>query len=153
MKPTPPGWPRSSSALCYERAAEAIAWLCRAFGFEVRLSVPGPNDTVVHSELVFGDAVFMVADMKPEKFPNRRAPSQIGGVNTQGIFVYVDDIEAHCSRARAAGATIVSEPTTTDYGDGFWVDRGYECVDLGGHHWFFAERLRTSPAQTKGSVL
>ena len=35
------------------------------------------------------------------------------------------------------GATIVSEPTTTDYGDGYWVDRSYEAIDLEGHHWWF----------------
>jgi uncharacterized glyoxalase superfamily protein PhnB len=150
MKPTPPGWPRSSSALCYERAAEALDWLIRAFGFEVRLKVPGENGSVVHAELVFGEAVFMVGDLKPDKYPNRRAPTQAGGLNTQSIMVYVDDIDAHCARARAAGASIVTEPTTTDYGEQYWTDRGYECVDLGGHHWFFAERIRTSPAESRG---
>jgi uncharacterized glyoxalase superfamily protein PhnB len=150
MKPTPPGWPRSSSALCYERAAEALAWLTRAFGFEVRLMVPGENGSVVHAELVFGEAVFMVGDLKPDKYPNRRAPTQAGGLNTQSIMVYVDDVDAHSARARAAGASIVTEPTTTDYGEQYWSDRGYECVDLGGHHWFFAERIRTSPAQLRG---
>ena len=41
MKPTPKGWPRLSSALCYDNAAAAIDWLCNAFGFEVRLKVEG----------------------------------------------------------------------------------------------------------------
>ncbi len=149
MKPTPAGWPRSSSAICYERAREAIDWLCSAFGFEVRLKVEHGEGLVVHSELTFGEAVFMVADLRPEKYPVRKAPTQAGGVNTQGIFVYVDDIEAHCARARAAGAWIVTEPTVTDYGEEYWSDRGYECVDLGGHHWFVAERVSTSAAQLK----
>ena len=39
MKPTPPGWPRISTALYYDDAAEAIDWLCKAFGFELRLKV------------------------------------------------------------------------------------------------------------------
>ena len=102
MKPTPPGWPRASSAICYERAGEAIDWLCKAFGFEVRLKVPGPDGSVVHSELTFGEAVFMVADLKPDRYPVRKAPRQAGGANTQGIFVYVDDIDAH-PRLRARG--------------------------------------------------
>jgi len=54
----------------------------------------------------------------------------------------VDDVEAHCARARAAGAKIRSEPTTTDYGEDHWTDRGYECEDIGGHHWWFYQRLR-----------
>ncbi|HEV8548139.1 MAG TPA: VOC family protein [Polyangiaceae bacterium] len=152
MKPTPPGWPRASSSLGYERAAEAIDWLGRAFGFEVHTKILGKDGRIEHSELTFGGAVFMVSDPKPDKFDERRAPSQIGGVNTQSIFVYVDDVEAHCARARAAGAKIVHELTTTDYGDGYWVDRGYGCLDLGGHSWYFAERVSTSPEQVKVSA-
>ena len=145
MKPTPPGWPRASSALCYERAAEAIDWLARAFGFEVRLKIDGENGTIVHRELVFGDAVFMLGDARRSEQPQRMAPSELGGKNTQSIMVYVDDVEAHCARARAAGATITSEIESHDYGELYWTDRAYACVDLGGHHRWFAERVRTCP--------
>lgn len=37
MRSTPAGWPRISTALYYQDPAKAIDWLCRAFGFEVRL--------------------------------------------------------------------------------------------------------------------
>lgn len=144
MKPTPPGWPRISTALYYDDPAAAIDWLGRAFGFEVQLKVEGEGGRIEHSELVFGGGLVMVSGTdKPEKFPYRRAPSQIGGANTQNMMVYVDDVEAHCARARAAGATIVVEPETHDYGEEYWTDRGYECVDLGGHHWWFYQRIRT----------
>ena len=79
---------------------------------------------------------------KSDKYPFIRSPSQVGGANTQNMFVYVDDVEAHCERARAKGARIVSEPKVADYGEDHWSDRGYECVDPGGHHWWFAQRLR-----------
>jgi len=146
MKPTPPGWPRISTALYYDDAREAIDWLCRAFGFEVQLKVEGEGGRIEHSELVFGGGLVMVGDVrsdKAEKFPYRRTPSQVGGANTQNMMVYVDDVEAHCKRAREAGAVIVSEPTTTDYGEEYWTDRGYQCRDIGGHHWWFYQRLRT----------
>ncbi|HXL79506.1 MAG TPA: hypothetical protein VN951_01425 [Pyrinomonadaceae bacterium] len=39
MRPTPTGWPRISSAVYYEDAPAAIDWLCRAFGFEVRVKL------------------------------------------------------------------------------------------------------------------
>jgi len=42
-----------------------------------------------------------------------------------------------------AGAVIVSEPETHDYGPEYWADCGYECRDPGGHHWWFYQRLRT----------
>ena len=143
MKPTPAGWPRISPALYYDDAAQAIDWLCNAFGFEVRLKIEGDGGRIEHSELVFGDGVIMVGEAdKVDKFPHRRSPSRVGGANTQNLMVYVDDVEAHCRQARAAGATIHAEPKTTDYGDDFWVDRGYECEDVGGHHWWFYQRLR-----------
>ena len=47
------------------------------------------------------------------------------------------------TRAKAGGAVITSEPKVSDYGDDYWVDRSYECRDLGGHHWWFTQRLRT----------
>jgi uncharacterized glyoxalase superfamily protein PhnB len=82
----------------------------------------------------------------PGKPEHRKAPRQIGGVNTQSMMVYVDDADAHCARARAAGATIVAEPSVHDYGEDYWADRGYECADPEGHHWWFFQRLRTGNA-------
>lgn len=143
MKPTPPGWPRISSALYYEDPAAAIDWLCRAFGFEVRLKIEGENGTIEHSELVFGEGLIMVGGPKPEKMPHARPPTLSGGANTQNMMVYVDDVEAHFKRAKAAGAVVLKEPTTVDYGEEYWTDRGYECRDPGGHHWWFYERLRS----------
>ena len=58
------------------------------------------------------------------------------------MMVFVDDVEAHCARARAAGAKIVAEPMTNDYGEEYWSDRGYEGEDLGGHHWWFYTRIK-----------
>jgi uncharacterized glyoxalase superfamily protein PhnB len=143
-KPTPPGWPRISSSLYYDDATAAIDWLCDAFGFEVRLKVEGDGGRIEHSELVYGEGVVMVAGAeKADKFPQIRSPKQVGGGNTQNMFVYVDDVEAHCARARAKGATIVVEPKTSDYGEDYWSDRTYECADVGGHHWWFAQRLRS----------
>ncbi len=149
LKPTPPGWPRISSSLYYDDAAKAIDWLCDAFGFEVRIKVEGDGGRIEHSELVCGDAVIMPAGSdKADKYPQVRSPGQVGGANTQNMFMYVDDVEAHCARARAKGARIVTEPKVSDYGEDYWADKGYECVDVGGHHWWFAERLRS--AKPKG---
>jgi uncharacterized glyoxalase superfamily protein PhnB len=150
MKPTPPGWPRISSSVCYEDPAKAIGWLCNAFGFEVRLKVEGDDGSILHSELVFGEGVIMLggADKKSRpQYAYRRSPREIAGANTQNMMVYVDDVEAHCQRAREAGAKIVSEPTTTDYGEEYWSDRGYEAEDLDGHHWWFLQRLRNPVAK------
>jgi uncharacterized glyoxalase superfamily protein PhnB len=73
----------------------------------------------------------------------RAAPGSVGGMNTQNVMVYVDDVDAHCEQARKAGAKITQEPKTTDYGEGYWTDRSYGCADLEGHNWWFCQRLKS----------
>lgn len=143
MKPTPAGWPRISVALWYEDPRAAIDWLCRAFGFEVQLLVEGDAGRIEHSELVYGGGMIMVGGEKHEKMPFAKPPSKVGGANTQNMMLYVDDIDTHHARAKAAGAVITQELEMHDYGDDHWADRGYECRDLGGHHWWFMQRIRT----------
>lgn len=145
MRPTPPGMPRISSALFYDDAASAIDWLCRVFGFEVRLRVEGENGRIEYSEIVFGEGLIMVSSITgrtDRDTSHRRSPRSLGGANTQSLCVVVDDVDAHCARARAAGAKILSEPTTKDYGEEYWTDRTYEVEDLEGHRFWFLQRLR-----------
>ena len=52
-------------------------------------------------------------------------------VATQGVFIYLDDVDAHYERARAAGAHIDKAPEDLPYG------RSYTARDLDGHPWFF----------------
>jgi uncharacterized glyoxalase superfamily protein PhnB len=146
MKKPPEGWPRVSSALFYDDAAAAIDWLCRVFGFEVRLKVEGEGGRIEHSELTFGgDGLIMVGSSGGERRQPPmpcRSPRSVGGANTQSLCVYLEDVDAHCARARAAGARILEEPKTSDYGDEYWADRGYRVEDLEGHHWWFVQRVR-----------
>jgi uncharacterized glyoxalase superfamily protein PhnB len=142
-KPPPKGWPRLSAAVYYNEAATAIDWLCKAFGFEIQIKIEGEGGRIEHSELVLGGGLVSVGDAKLEKDrPWRKSPASIGGVNTQSLCIYIDDVDAHCVRAKAAGATIVAEPKTTDYGDDYWSDRSYEVIDPEGHHWWFMQRMR-----------
>lgn len=151
MKPTPAGWPRISSAVFYDDAAGAIDWLCKVFGFEVRLKVEGEGGRIEHSELELGDGLIMVSEAggkpdRPVPLPCK-SPRALGGANTQALCVFVDDVDAHCERARAAGAKIVEEPTTHDYGDDYWSDRSYRAEDVEGHHWWFMQRVREPGAR------
>jgi uncharacterized glyoxalase superfamily protein PhnB len=144
MKDTPKGWPRISAAVYYEDPSKAIDFLARAFGFEVQVKHE-EGGVVVHSQLVLPGGLIMVGGLTSHGNPGatwRKSPKQLGGANTQALFIYVDDADAHCERARSAGATIVSEPKTVDYGKEWWSDRGYEAIDLEGHHWNFAHRVR-----------
>src|SRR5262245_12614604 len=146
MKQPPAGWPRISSSVFYDDAAAAIDWLCRAFGFEVRLKVEGEGGRIEHSELTYGDGLIMVGSAggktdRPGGLPCK-SPRSLGGVNTQVLCICVDDADAHCALARSQGATIREEPRTNDYGEDYWSDRSYRAEDPEGHQWFFMQRVR-----------
>jgi uncharacterized glyoxalase superfamily protein PhnB len=116
-------------SLTYDDAPAAIAWLCRAYGFRERLVVPGPGGTVMHSELSLGPGVIMVSSARPEQ--GRLGPRSLKGAS-QALCVRIDDPDAHCARARAAGAVILQEPKDEDYGS-----RGYSARDPEGAVWYF----------------
>ncbi len=124
----------------YDDGKAAIDWLTRAFGFEPRLIVEGDDGSIVHSELVYGEGVIMVG--QTGRRPFCRSPRSVGGC-TQSVMVYVDDVDAHAARAKAAGAQIFEEPAVHDYGDQYWSDRAYGAIDPEGHHWWFCQRLST----------
>lgn len=128
----PENFPRLSPYLYYEDAAGAIEFLTGAFGFEERMRIPGPDGRVGHAELQIADAVVMPG----EPMGAYKNPRQIGHV-TQGVYVYVDDVDKHFEVAKTAGAKIVEEPN-----DKFYGDRSYTVDDPEGHQWFFAQHVR-----------
>lgn len=117
--------------LTYADAPAAIDWLCRAFGFEKRFAVPGPDGRIEHSELTLGTGVIMVSSPKPED--GRVAPGDRSAHN-HTLSVYVADPDAHHARAVAAGAQVVRPLRSEDYGA-----RGYMVRDLEGHVWYFGD--------------
>lgn len=145
MKPTPAGWPRISPGIYYRDAAAMIDWLCTAFGFEVKIKVVGDDGRIEHSELIYGGGLIMVGEElfgDTRRFETDRKSPLNAGCNTQNLMVYVDDAQAHCATARAAGARIVAEPELHDYGAEYWADRAYGCLDPEGHLWWFTQRVR-----------
>ena len=61
-------------------------------------------------------------------------------------MVRVENVKAHCQRAREHGARILMEPTDFEYGE-----RQYTAEDLAGHQWKFSETLQdVDPAEWGG---
>jgi uncharacterized glyoxalase superfamily protein PhnB len=132
---TPSQRPSFGSAVCYTDAWAALDWLERAFGFKRGMVITDPEGKLAHSEMQFGNSYLMVGSEWAEF---TASPSSTGGKNTQTIHVHLDeDINAHCERARAAGATILQEPT-----DQFYGDRSYRARDPEGHVWTFGQTVR-----------
>ena len=117
--------------LRYRNAPAAIEWLCKVFGFEKQLVVPGPNNTVAHAQLTLGSGMIMLGSMNDTPLGKlMKQPDEIGGCETQSAYLVVPDADAVYARANAAGATMVLDIETKDYGG-----RGFTCQDLEGRLW------------------
>lgn len=117
--------------LRYKDATAAIEWLSEAFGFEIDMVVPGETDgSIAHAQMRHRGSIVMLGSFQDDDL-GLRAPTDLGGVN-QGIYVVIDDAEAHYATAKAAGAEIVMELTRTDYGS-----HDYSAKDPEGNLWSF----------------
>lgn len=125
-------------ALTYRDPKAALDWLGRAFDFELTMAIEGPDGdpTQSHYEMGCGGRSRIMIGSEWNEW--MRSPASGDGTTSTSTHVAVStDIDAHCERARAAGATILVEPF-----DEFYGDRVYRCSDLEGHHWVFAIPVR-----------
>ena len=130
--------PRITPYLYYEDVAAALDFLSRAFGFVEREAetMRRPDGRVLHSAMDYEDGVVMMGMPTDYESPKRH-----GKVSHQ-LYVLVPDVDAHCARARAAGAVIES-----DLEDAFYGDRRYTASDPEGQQWTFAQRMREIPPE------
>ena len=120
--------------LVYEDIAAAHDFLVQTFGFTSGGVHRDPMGKAVHAEVRGGDvAIWLHRVAEDLKMVSPRAMS----VASSGLVVHVDDVDAHCARARANGARIESEPKDMPYGQ-----REYGARDLEGHRWWFASPLK-----------
>ncbi|HEX5325226.1 MAG TPA: VOC family protein [Acetobacteraceae bacterium] len=127
--------PTLTVGVFYRNPRAALEWLEKAFGFERRMVISDKDGHIAHSEMRFGDGVIYVGSEWSE---DTASPAAIGGKNTQSVHLLLKDgIDAHCARARAAGAIIVRQPE-----DQFYGDRVYSAKDPEGHVWSFGQTVR-----------
>ena len=124
-------WPAIIPYIRYEDAPAMLDWLERAFGFE-RHAVHEDGGKVAHAEITFAGGMFMVGSTGGDGPESAVTPNQLGGRATGGMYVVVEDVDAHCERAREAGAEIIREPEDQEYGS-----RDYSARDPEGHIWSF----------------
>jgi uncharacterized glyoxalase superfamily protein PhnB len=120
--------------LRYRDAMAMIDWLCGAFGFEKQAVYQGPNGTVMHAQLTFGNGMIMIGsvDNGSASSAMMKQPEEIGGTETQAPYVVVTDCDALYQRAKAAGAKILMDLEERSYGG-----KGFTCSDPEGHIWHF----------------
>ena len=134
VKNPPDGYQRVIPYLSYQDAPAALDFLEQAFGFTRRFVMPMGDGRIGHAELELDGNALLLASSFEEM--GMTSPKALGKTHGQ-VLVYVDDVDAHCERARAAGAEITMEPTDQPHGD-----RSYRATDPEGHLWIFATHLR-----------
>lgn len=110
--------------LRYPDARAAIDFLRSAFALTLHELHEGPDGTVRHAQLGYGDDLVMLG--------TGPAPAVRPADDDYRVYVAVDDVDQHHERARAAGAEIVRPPFDTDYGS-----RDYVARDPAGLVWSF----------------
>lgn len=133
---------RATPMISYEDVGAAAEWLERAFGFEESGErFEDGEGHVTHAELSLDGATVFLGWPGPEyRGPRRHAQECAQAARwldvpwvVDGVHVEVDDVDAHCARARAAGAEILREPEDLPFG------RLYSAADPEGHRWMFMQ--------------
>jgi uncharacterized glyoxalase superfamily protein PhnB len=131
--------------LVYEDVAQAVAWLCVTFGFELRWQAGGHR-----AQLAVGDGAIVVSEPRiaagsggPADATELRPPRE--GAARHSVMVRIEDAQTHFEHARDRGARILKPPADYPYGE-----RQYSVADLAGHRWTFSESIADTPPEAWG---
>ncbi|MBV1946047.1 VOC family protein [Streptomyces sp. BV129] len=122
------GRPSVYPTLLYADAPAAIAQLTRALGFTELAVYESEDGTVLHAELTQGNGAVMLGS----KGRGGAFDEAMGRAGPTGVYVVVDDVDAHHRRAVEHGVEILMPPTDQDYGS-----RDYMARDAEGNIWSF----------------
>ena len=126
--------------LVYEDVAQAIDWLCGAFGFTEHLRAVR-DGRVIHAQLSVGEGAIMIGAAASQFRPPR--PDEVN----QYVIVRVEDATQHCEHARRFGARIVQQPSDMPFGE-----RVYTAEDPAGHHWTFSQSIADVAPEDWGAI-
>ncbi|MBW8737023.1 MAG: VOC family protein [Streptomyces turgidiscabies] len=128
MTGTGGGRPSICPTLLYADAKAAIRQLTEAFGFTEVSVYEGEDGLVLHAELVQGNGAVMLGS----KGRGGVFDTAMKNAGPCGVYVVVDDVDAHHQQALEHGADILMPPTDQDYGS-----RDYMARDAEGNIWSF----------------
>ena len=125
--------PSLRTILVYDDIAAAHAFLVDTFGFQAGRLDRSDDGETVHGEVRIGDETLWLHRAAPD---HGLVSVRTAGAATGMLNVFVDDVDAHHERTRAAGARISSPPTDMPYGQ-----REYSAFDCEGRLWSFAASI------------
>ncbi len=124
VNPIPRGFRTVTPYLVAADGLALLEFVKQAFGAEETLRAVMP--TGVHAEVRMGDSSLMMGGGIPgKKFPGTLQPN--------ALHLYVEDCDAVCAKALAAGATLIDELRDQEYGE-----RSASVKDPAGNYWYIA---------------
>ena len=114
--------PRSTviPVLAYPDVGEAIAWLCDAFGFTLRLRIADHR-----AQLNVGDGAIAIT-----------GGGDRAGKDSDSVMVRVENVDSHHQRAVQHGALVLDSPADYPFGE-----RQYTVEDFAGRRWTFSQSI------------
>jgi uncharacterized glyoxalase superfamily protein PhnB len=117
-------------ALRYADPDAALRWLKEALGAEEKALYRDDSGAIHHCELLIEGGLVMMGAAAPDGWLGGESPRAAS--STIGLYIVVEDPDAHHARALAVGARIVRAPEDTSYGS-----REYSLRDPEGNLWSF----------------
>ncbi|HET8580767.1 MAG TPA: VOC family protein [Nitrospiraceae bacterium] len=134
-----------SAMLTVTDIEKAYEFCQKAFGFEGRGIMPGPDGKPMHAELKLRDSVLMLSPEMPDW--QCYSAKTLGNTPTT-LYLYVEDVDKLATQAANAGATLLQPPT-----DMFWGDRTATLVDSEGNKWMLATHMsEPTPEQMEAEM-
>ena len=121
--------------LAYPDVSKAIDWLCRAYGFTLRLRIGNHR-----AQLNIGNGAIVVTK-RPDGLPN-------SADQPFAVMVRVEDVDHHYRNALQYGAEVLQAPTDYPYGE-----RQYVTRDLCGYRWTFSQTIADVDPEAWGGSL
>ncbi|QDT64109.1 VOC family protein [Calycomorphotria hydatis] len=120
-------------ALLYRDTAKAVEWLCETIGFEKHQVFAGDDGKIMHAELKLGNGMVMLGSVRDEETEYSKLikqPDEIGGFETQSVYIVVPDADVVYEKVKTSDGEIVIDIKDEDYGG-----RDFTCRDVEGHVW------------------
>jgi PhnB protein len=141
INPIPEGYTSLTPFLVVDGAASAIDFYTSVFSAELLEKMDGPDGSIAHAELDFGNGRLQLSDPNPSY--QLGAPPKSDSV-THSMVLYCADVDGVVERATAAGATIREAVQTFVTGDRF-----ASIVDPFGQRWSVMTRVEEVDADER----
>ncbi|HTP34274.1 MAG TPA: VOC family protein [Candidatus Acidoferrales bacterium] len=131
-----------TAALCVTDVKAAVSFYQKAFGFQKRGIMNGPDGKPMHAELTIRGTTLMLGPEMPEM--GARSAKTVGASPTT-LYLVVENVDKIVAKAVKLGA----QPQGP-VADMFWGDRCGRLVDPEGYTWYIATHIADpTPAEMK----